>query len=149
MQFVWQEGQAPMAGKTEQNKTGLHRQSKAPWGRKQSSGFTGSAENDIKKENPRNQDKKNNEKRPLMQQFKIQKCKDIKEVFTLDEELNRKSRRYKMKMLKNHLNFDAAKQNQENCKSAKNMCRKHQHKKKIKFFDENKEKCPMKNWKIN
>ena len=71
-----------------------------------------------------------------MKQFKTQKCKDIKEVFTLDEELNRKSRRYKMKMLKNHPNFDAAKQNEEDCKSAKNICVKHQNKKKMKFFDE-------------
>ena len=139
MQNCWQAGHAHMAGKTEQNKTGLHRQSKAPWGRKQSSGFTGSAKNEIKKENPRNQDKKPNEKRPLMQQFKIQKFNDINEVFTLDEELNKKSRRYKMKMLKNHPNFDATKQNEEDCKSAKNICMKHQNKKKTKFFDENKE----------
>ena len=53
-----------------------------------------------------------------------------------------------MKMLKNHPNFEAAKQKEEDCKSANNPCMKQdfakwkyqaKHKKKVKFFDETKE----------
>ena len=74
-----------------------------------------------------------------MKQCEIQKPNDINEVFTLGEELNKKPRKYKMKMLKNHPNFDAAKHNEEDRKKAKNICKKHQNKKETKFFDENRE----------
>ena len=144
-----QEGPAPMVGNFKQNKRRSQRQSRTPQGRKQSSGFTGSAKSEIKKENLRNHDKQPKDRRPPKQQVQIPKSNQLNGAFSLREKLNKKSRRCKMKMLKNHPNFDAAKQNQENCKSAKNRCRKHQNIKKIKFFDENKKKCPMKNWKIN
>ena len=44
-----QEGQTPMVGNFKQNKTRSQRQSRTPQGRKQSSGFTGSAKSELTK----------------------------------------------------------------------------------------------------